>query len=90
MQASQVPPLGSIGCRRGSRPLARLLTFSLSAWGGAARRLVSEALQAVQRAEAVLWVHLGTESDQLQELREMRTCLEGLLRAAPAAAGELL
>uniref|UniRef100_A0A670YY42 Protein-lysine N-methyltransferase SMYD4 n=1 Tax=Pseudonaja textilis TaxID=8673 RepID=A0A670YY42_PSETE len=40
--------------------------------------LVPEALQATQRAEAVLWVHLGTESPQLQELRAMRACLEGL------------
>ncbi|KAM3854781.1 SET and MYND domain-containing protein 4 isoform 2-T3 [Vipera latastei] len=54
-------------------------------------RLASEALQAVQRAEAVLWVHLGPESGQLQELREMRVCLEEeLLRIAPAAAAEML
>uniref|UniRef100_A0A670YY24 Protein-lysine N-methyltransferase SMYD4 n=1 Tax=Pseudonaja textilis TaxID=8673 RepID=A0A670YY24_PSETE len=46
--------------------------------------LVPEALQATQRAEAVLWVHLGTESPQLQELRAMRACLEGLLRTLPA------
>ncbi|KAK9412692.1 SET and MYND domain-containing protein 4 [Crotalus adamanteus] len=54
-------------------------------------RLASEALQAVQRAEAVLWVHLGPESSQLQELRDMRVCLEEeLLRTAPAAAAQLL
>ncbi|XP_058019880.1 SET and MYND domain-containing protein 4 isoform X2 [Ahaetulla prasina] len=53
-------------------------------------RLASEALRAIQRAEAVLWVHLGTESNQLQELREMRTCLEGLLHTAPTAAAKLL
>lgn len=53
--------------------------------------MASEALQAVQRAEAVLWVHLGPESGQLQELREMRVCLEEeLLRTAPAEAAQLL
>ncbi|XP_007443538.1 SET and MYND domain-containing protein 4 [Python bivittatus] len=53
-------------------------------------RVASGALQAVQRAEAVLSVHLGTQNVQLQELREMRACLEGLLRTSPAAPAQLL
>ncbi|XP_063150837.1 SET and MYND domain-containing protein 4 [Candoia aspera] len=52
--------------------------------------VASEALRAVQRAKAVLSVHLGTRSAQLRELQEMRACLEELLQTSPAAAAKLL
>ncbi|XP_051013911.1 SET and MYND domain-containing protein 4 [Acomys russatus] len=37
---------------------------------------VPEALSAVGKAEQILLVHCGPESDEVRELREMRSCLE--------------
>lgn len=36
---------------------------------------VPEALDAIWKAEKILLVHCGPESDEVQELREMRSCL---------------
>uniref|UniRef100_A0A8C6YKY5 Protein-lysine N-methyltransferase SMYD4 n=1 Tax=Nothoprocta perdicaria TaxID=30464 RepID=A0A8C6YKY5_NOTPE len=36
---------------------------------------VSEALSTIQRAEEILSVHCGPQSTQIQELKEMKTCL---------------
>ncbi|XP_042298525.1 SET and MYND domain-containing protein 4 [Sceloporus undulatus] len=49
-------------------------------------RAILEALQAVEKAEAVLLVQLGPQDTQVQELREMRACLKELLKRAPAEA----
>lgn len=38
---------------------------------------VPEALDAIQKAEKILLVHCGPESAEVQELREMRSCLRG-------------
>ncbi|XP_035198762.1 SET and MYND domain-containing protein 4 isoform X2 [Oxyura jamaicensis] len=42
---------------------------------------VSEALSTIQRAEKILMVHCGPQSMQIQELREMKTCLLELPRS---------
>ncbi|NXT02541.1 SMYD4 protein, partial [Jacana jacana] len=42
---------------------------------------VSEALSTIQRAEAILSVHCGPQSTQIQELQEMKTCLLELPRS---------
>nr|XP_060612740.1 SET and MYND domain-containing protein 4 [Anolis sagrei ordinatus] len=41
---------------------------------------VPEALQAAEKAEAALSVQMGPRSPEVQELREMKSCLEELLR----------
>ncbi|XP_067328256.1 SET and MYND domain-containing protein 4 [Anolis sagrei] len=43
-------------------------------------RFVPEALQAAEKAEAALSVQMGPRSPEVQELREMKSCLEELLR----------
>ncbi|KAJ7308900.1 hypothetical protein JRQ81_008176 [Phrynocephalus forsythii] len=47
---------------------------------------VSEALEAIGKAEALLVLHSGSRSAQVQELREMKACLEDLLRGDSLAA----
>ncbi|XP_066491945.1 SET and MYND domain-containing protein 4 [Tiliqua scincoides] len=42
-------------------------------------RIVLEALHTIQKAEKVLSVHFGTQSTQVQELQEMKVCLEEFL-----------
>ncbi|KGL74452.1 SET and MYND domain-containing protein 4, partial [Tinamus guttatus] len=42
---------------------------------------VSEALSTIQRAEEILSVHCGPQSTQIQELKEMKTCLLELPRS---------
>uniref|UniRef100_A0A8D2IUA0 Protein-lysine N-methyltransferase SMYD4 n=1 Tax=Varanus komodoensis TaxID=61221 RepID=A0A8D2IUA0_VARKO len=42
-------------------------------------RAVSEALHTIRKAEAILSTHLGSRSSQVQELQEMKACLEELL-----------
>ncbi|NWX68138.1 SMYD4 protein, partial [Alca torda] len=42
---------------------------------------VSEALSTIQRAEKILSVHCGPQSTQIQELKEMKTCLLELPRS---------
>ncbi|XP_061461417.1 SET and MYND domain-containing protein 4 isoform X2 [Rhineura floridana] len=49
-------------------------------------RAASEALQIIQKAEMVLSVHFGTRSAQLQELQDMKVCLEDLLGGVSVAA----
>lgn len=39
---------------------------------------VPEALSAIRKAEKILVVHCGPESNEVQELREMRSCLQDL------------
>uniref|UniRef100_A0A670JVI8 Protein-lysine N-methyltransferase SMYD4 n=1 Tax=Podarcis muralis TaxID=64176 RepID=A0A670JVI8_PODMU len=49
-------------------------------------RAVPEALHTIQEAENVLSRHFGPQSTQLQELQEMKACLEELLRGGGASA----
>ncbi|NXI37432.1 SMYD4 protein, partial [Galbula dea] len=42
---------------------------------------VSEALSTIERAEEILSVHCGPQSTQIQELKEMKTCLSDLPRS---------
>ncbi|XP_044286543.1 SET and MYND domain-containing protein 4 [Varanus komodoensis] len=52
-------------------------------------RAVSEALHTIRKAEAILSTHLGSRSSQVQELQEMKACLEELLGASTAAAAKM-
>ncbi|XP_020659091.3 protein-lysine N-methyltransferase SMYD4 isoform X1 [Pogona vitticeps] len=45
---------------------------------------VSEALEATEKAEVLLSLHLGSQSAQVQELQEMKACLEDLLGGGDA------
>ncbi|XP_063002825.1 SET and MYND domain-containing protein 4 [Elgaria multicarinata webbii] len=52
-------------------------------------RAVSEALLTIQKAEEVLSMHLGARSSQVQELQEMKACLEEWLGASVAATAKM-